>query len=703
MLLKNRNKSKNSSSTQYGFTIIEVLVVAPIVVLVIGAFVGLIVSMTGDILATRAANVMAYDIQDALNRIEQDVKRSGAYLATNNIELTSPQGFDNGTSNFQNAGPDGPMLILNTYATTGNPTSTDTGFVYIANQPNACGSGQITDNQIVMFNTVYFVRDNSLWRRTVAPADYDTMGCSLPWQQPTCAPGISGAFCATQDERLLDGITEGGFELEYFADPSEAGHNTTASDSEALTADRTAALQTITTVRVAISVEKTVAGRTFGQSGVTRAISVNDDTSIAVIEDSAPVVTSHPQKTTILATDTNVDTFTVSFIGNPEPSVQWQQSTNYGSTWSDVPGANSATLTFASVNDPMDGDLFRAVLTNSLGQATSDSAMLIVNNPEWQQLDMRNNWTLYNSSYSTSFMKTTDGVVVVRAMVKKSTTPNSLEVIAMLPEGFRPSHRIQFSAMTSGNLMAAVDITSTGGIRYRSGSNVWMSLEGISFIPEGGRYTPTNIATFSNSWVNYGSDLAPASYVVDSIGRVHLQGVVKSGTMTNGSQVFNLPNNLLPSLYMHVPTLAEANGFSMYGLEHRVGVVATGVVAKGVGTNGYYSIQGMFYPGALSGWNNLSLQNGWVWYGTIYSTPQYTKGADGLVKLKGLIGSGTITAGTVIATLPVGYRPSSYMVYKVVSANILGRVDINPNGNVIFQNGSSTWLSLDNIQFMGEN
>ena len=103
-----RNKANN------GFTVVEMLVVAPIVILFIGAFISAIVSMTGQVLISRASNSLMYNIQDALNRIEQDTKISNKLLATNDITgLTSPQGYNDDTTPFENASPtSGNAIIL---------------------------------------------------------------------------------------------------------------------------------------------------------------------------------------------------------------------------------------------------------------------------------------------------------------------------------------------------------------------------------------------------------------------------------------------------------------------------------------------------------------------------------------------------------------------------------------------------------------
>lgn len=258
-----------------GFTLVEMLVIVPVVILVIGIFIGVIVSMTGDILAARGSNALSNNIQDALNRIEQDVNSSSGYLATNNIALTSPQGYDDSTSSFKNVGTNGTMLIINSYATTSNPLSSSQNTVYTPN-PNPCNSTQVNQNPPVMVNIIYFVKGGTLWRRVVAPYNYATIGCSVPWQQPSCTPGYATpSFCKTQDTRLVDNMQTNGFSVNYFSNASSISADTTASDSSQPDNIRQTALQSDSTVGITINATGTIAGRNVSQSGTLRAISPN--------------------------------------------------------------------------------------------------------------------------------------------------------------------------------------------------------------------------------------------------------------------------------------------------------------------------------------------------------------------------------------------------------------------------------------------
>jgi hypothetical protein len=89
----------------------------------------------------------------------------------------------------------------------------------------------------------------------------------------------------------------------------------------------------------------------------------------------APSVTINPSNQSVVAG--NSVTFTAAASGNPVPTVQWQVSTNGGTTFTNVAGATSTTLTFVA-NASQNGYEYRAVFTNSVGTATTTTATLTV-------------------------------------------------------------------------------------------------------------------------------------------------------------------------------------------------------------------------------------------------------------------------------------------------------------------------------------
>jgi hypothetical protein len=90
----------------------------------------------------------------------------------------------------------------------------------------------------------------------------------------------------------------------------------------------------------------------------------------------APVVTVNPSSQTVSAGQSV--TFTVAATGNPTPTIQWQVSTDGGSTFSNISGAHGTTLTLTSTTASENGYEYRAVLTSSLGSAITTAALLTV-------------------------------------------------------------------------------------------------------------------------------------------------------------------------------------------------------------------------------------------------------------------------------------------------------------------------------------
>jgi hypothetical protein len=106
-------------------------------------------------------------------------------------------------------------------------------------------------------------------------------------------------------------------------------------------------------------------------------------------------------------------------------------------------------------------------------------------------------------------------------------------------------------------------------------------------------------------------------------------------------------------------------------------------------------------------WIAPTLLNGWVNYGGTYDTIGFYKDEFGIVHLRGLIKSGTGSAGTVLFYLPVGYRPSITNLIPTLSNNAS---TITPVSIEVYADGSvkltlttgTTWLALAGITFRAE-
>lgn len=70
--------------------------------------------------------------------------------------------------------------------------------------------------------------------------------------------------------------------------------------------------------------------------------------------------------------------FTAQALGSPAPSYQWQRSSDKGTTWVDVDGANGATYTTAPTQLADSGTLFRVLARNTSGTVASEAVALNV-------------------------------------------------------------------------------------------------------------------------------------------------------------------------------------------------------------------------------------------------------------------------------------------------------------------------------------
>jgi hypothetical protein len=101
----------------------------------------------------------------------------------------------------------------------------------------------------------------------------------------------------------------------------------------------------------------------------------------------------------------------------------------------------------------------------------------------------------------------------------------------------------------------------------------------------------------------------------------------------------------------------------------------------------------------------VSFSNSWVNNGGAYPGAAYGR-EDGLVLLRGLVRSGTVSGSGTIFVLPVGYRPGARLMFPVICASgstrQIGQCDITSIGEVIAVTGANTFWSLDGLLFRAE-
>lgn len=671
MIRRNQSDSK-------GFTLVEIMIIAPIVILFIGAFIALVVNLTGESLRLREKNAGAYEVQEALNDIEASVALATSFQ-TATTGIVSPQGKNNSSTNFANATANEPdALIMKSAATTQNPTNPNRQLIYTGS--GACNAR----NVVYQYYTVYFVRNQTLYKRTILPQQ---AACAVPWQRNSCDESLVASnpgVCKRADDKLLENVES--FDVAYFSDSAA---DTAIDDSEAADAS---------SVSVSINRTKSVAGDSVAYTGGSRSTSLNAQASDTVAEaPPSPQVTWTSSSSTPYTT-----TFQWDSIGNASSyNVRYRFD---GGTWSAPVNTTSTSYNVVATHRKQVVEAEVSAVTGA-GTYVIDTESRTI--PRWQDCTLLNGWTNYSATYADAgFTRTSAGVIGLRGLIKNGPIDPAASVCT-LPVGFRPAQHLifQVGGYDNGASGAArVDVYTDGTVRVSQGYTNWVSLSGITFLAAGAATQVgwTN-GTYLNSWVNYsaaGNTWGDLKYAKDSLGRVHVEGLGRPGTQTAGTVVTNslTASGFPPSHFMHITSRASNDSALSFAASGSLSV--RGVPASTT----YQSFAFTYYPSATSvSWSALPLANGWVNYNaTSYSPAQCFRGSDDLVIVRGLIRAGTATG---LGSLPAacGTHSDGRLIFPAwMASNNVARVDLDAPNSLLAPVYNATWTSIDNVRFIAD-
>jgi len=692
-----RRLQRKLRTKQSGFTLVEMLVVAPLVLIVVAGLVSAMVAMIGDSLIANSRVNTAYGLQDTLNQIEQDTRVTTNFMGTFNY-LSSPQGRNGSTSAFSYSSNED--LILTQQATTSSPYNTTRDLIYYADQPAACGSGDMSGNRALADRVIYFLNTSTktLWRRTIvnpwnlnSTHDGSTV-CNTPWQRDSCPQGSTisntpSSTCQSVDQKMLDNVTD--FTPTFY----DSSNNVVTDPTQAVN------------VKVSITVQQGVSGSTLTQTSVMRASRRNDVPATPVPD--APVVSIYNDG--------------VNSYNNPIlTSFQWSANGAYtyivstqinGGAWS---ADQSMSATNMGVSAPP-GATINIKVTAVNDSGNSSTTTYSTTQDIFTDMNLENTWVSYNSAswYSPSFTRTTAGLVELRGLVKSGSG-----LITTLPPGFRPRKQIILPTLSgSTNALARIDVKADGTVTWvNGGDNGWVSLDGINFMSadfDSGLtwVNPTLVCPSgcTTAWTHYSggaTNYGKLEVTKDSMGRSLLYGLLSTPSPyppANYSDLATITATYRPPTSDIFPDITSNPTYASYE-------VTNGSVKyrTNQGTS-WKSFSAIYYPSSSSPtWTALPLSSSWQPYnaaGSGYSQPQFTESSDNIVTLRGLIKLGTATSGTTIATLPAGARPATRLIFIAAgysgAAEIPVRLDILTTGAIIINSAgaANNYLSLANISF----
>jgi hypothetical protein len=98
--------------------------------------------------------------------------------------------------------------------------------------------------------------------------------------------------------------------------------------------------------------------------------------------------------------------------------------------------------------------------------------------------------------------------------------------------------------------------------------------------------------TLQNYWVHWGTGASVPGYYKDSLGNVHLRGLLRSGTI--GQAMFTLPAGYRPEFRMVFPAVSATTGSAALTLT-RADVATDGQVIAVAGGTEYFSLDGITF------------------------------------------------------------------------------------------------------------
>ncbi|SHG49550.1 Putative Ig domain-containing protein [Jatrophihabitans endophyticus] len=383
----------------------------------------------------------------------------------------------------------------------------------------------------------------------------------------------------------------------------------------------------------------------------TNGVSPNGTQALTVQVNQAPAVTSNPADQTVQP-GTSVS-FSAAASGVPTPSVQWQRSTDGGTSFANLAGATATTYTHTATAAE-NGYLYRAVFTNAAGTATTTAATLNVGTaPAFTSAD----YTRFGAGRAGSFTVTTSGV------------PNA--TLSRTGSGFPSWLTLTDNGDGTGTLTGTPPAGSGGAytftLKAANGFSPSASQNFTLFVDESPVITSTDHATFTVGSAGSFAVTTTAGYPTAT--RVTRTGALPSGVtfVDNGNGTATLAGNPAPGTGGTYPvtitadnagtapattqsfTLTVNESPAITSPDHAIFAVGTAGSFTVTADNGYPAPPALTETGTLPG--GLTFTDNGDGTATLDGTPR--AGTGGVYTMVVTAGNGHSTDATQTFTLTV--------------------------------------------------
>ncbi|MBC7746497.1 hypothetical protein H7Y40_00765 [Pedobacter sp.] len=253
----------------HGFTLVEVLIVTPALLLVIAGMLAILIVMLQHNTAARGTLNASYQNQAALDIIDNDIRFSSRFLvALDPSPIADSYGSNNAGQawSYKDYDSQHRVLIVRSYSSTNNLLSDSRLSVY-KNELGCTGMTKFA-NPTLQYNAVYFIKNGTLFKRTIV--DRTTALCDTQYQQQSCPIDVSyprNALCKADDEVLLKNAQS--LSVQYYSAASDA------TPIDAFTSSDATILDTAQSILITLTSSTTVSGEPITSTLLLRANKLN--------------------------------------------------------------------------------------------------------------------------------------------------------------------------------------------------------------------------------------------------------------------------------------------------------------------------------------------------------------------------------------------------------------------------------------------
>jgi hypothetical protein len=193
-------------ATGHGFTLVEILVMSPVIMLTIIIMMSFLFNQYGQLTQEGAQINLNVEAQNIVFSMQDDIFYANEFSSNLNSNLND--NYDPSGGWTYNTNPD--TLIISTPALTGNRRADDRQPVYINTE--GCDEAVITENSPLYNNVIYFVSGTTLFKRIVtAPSTLATCGTSFV--KTSCPSGSASSSCPA-DRTMTSNLNS--FNITYY-------------------------------------------------------------------------------------------------------------------------------------------------------------------------------------------------------------------------------------------------------------------------------------------------------------------------------------------------------------------------------------------------------------------------------------------------------------------------------------------------------